>query len=127
MRDVLRRSGAAQSLPQELVLDVLARSRDRHHLISRVALKFPTAVRACDVDPIAEVFDRVRKLGSIDGAGEGLGPIDLYWIEDSPCSVGSPRHVRDDDVSMEMRIRTVPVVRAALRRSGGDVIEARGD
>ena len=96
-------------LPRKLFLDVLAPARERHHLLAAVTFEFPAAVGACDVDPIAEVFDLARKLGSIDRAGEGLGAIDLYWIEATPCSVGSPSHVRDDDVSMEMRIGTIAV------------------
>src|SRR5258708_1986907 len=99
MPDVLRPTPPVQSVPQKLFLDVLAPARERHHLLSRVAPQFPPAVRTRDVDPIAEVFDRVRKLGSIDRAGKGLGPIDLYWIEASPRRVGSPSHVRDNDVS----------------------------
>ena len=57
MRDVLRRLGARQPFTRESLLDVLATTREGHHLLARVALKLPSAVSTRDPDFVSKLLN----------------------------------------------------------------------
>ena len=126
MRDVLRRLGAGQPFTRERLLDVLATTRERHHLLARVAVKLPSSVMVRDPDFVSELLNLSGQLGAVNCGREALRAIDFDRIEAAPLSIRAAGHVGDDDVRVKVRVGTVAVFNSAGGPSG-DVIEARGD
>lgn len=126
MSDILCRRGSVEASARERFLDIVAPAGERHHLLARIALKFPSAIGSGHLDRVAETLCFARQFGPIDRGCEALRAINLDRIEASPRAVWALRHVRDDDVGMEMRVGPVTVI-DSLRGPGCDVIEARSD
>ena len=57
MGDVLRRLSTGQSFAHESLLDVLATTRERHHLLARVAVKLPASVSSGDPDFVSKLLN----------------------------------------------------------------------
>src|SRR5438874_2557139 len=115
MRDVLRRLGTCQTFTGERFLDVLAATREGHHLLAGVPVKLPASVSSGDLDFISELLDLAGRFRAIDRSGEGLSAIDLNRIEAAPLAVRTASHVGDDDVSVKVRVGTVAVINSAGR------------
>jgi hypothetical protein len=112
---------------RQLLFDLLAAEREGHYLLTPVTFELPPSIFRPDIDRVAERLDFAREFGAVDGGGERLRAVDFDRIEAAPRAVGTPRHIHNDNVRVQMWIRAVAIIRCVLGRAGGDVIEPRGD
>src|SRR6266851_183810 len=113
MRDVLRSLGAGQAFTCKRLFDVPTTTRERHHLLPRVAVKLPSPVMARDSDFVSALPDLAGQLGAVDCRCKALRTVDLDWIEAAPLPVRATGHVGDYHMRMKMRVGAVAVVDAA--------------
>src|SRR5260370_35080865 len=89
MRDVLRRSGAGESLVRESLFDVLATARECHDVLAGVAFKLPSPVPSCDSDSVSKCLRLASEFGSVHCRREALRTVNLDRIGCPPCTVGT--------------------------------------
>ena len=64
--DILCRRGSVEASARERFLDIVAPAGERHHLLARIALKFPSAIGSGHLDRVAETLCFARQIGPID-------------------------------------------------------------
>src|SRR5712664_430539 len=120
MRRNLRRGRSASAGLRELVLDLLAPwTRGVEIRLGEAAdLGLPAGAA---INLIAQADQPARQLGSIEGRGVRLRRIELPRLERAGFTGGPLRHVKNNDVGMELR-GGVPVnrPRAVMLKRGRD-------
>ena len=120
--DILHRGGAVYASVFHLLLDILAATGERHHLLARVAGQLPSSVPSGDLDWVSELLNFAGQLRAVNCGREAPRAIDFNRIEAAPLSVRAAGHVGDHDVGVKVRIGTIAVI-GAFGRPRGDMVE----
>lgn len=93
MRDVLCRLSTGQPFARESLLDVLATTEERHHLLARMAVKLPSSVSSGDPDFVSKLLNLAGQFGAVNCGREALRAIDFNGIEAAPLPIRAAGHV----------------------------------